>query len=199
MRTQVGIIGAGPAGLLLAHAAASRGHRLRRARARSRAYVEGRVRAGVLEQGTVDLMHELGVGERLRREGMIDEAIDIRFDGKLHPHRPPGAVAGKVVTIYGQTEVVKDLIAARSRPAAPIAVRGRGDARSTASTATGRRSATGKGGTEHELDCDFIAGCDGFHGVCRAAIPDGALTHLRAGLSVRLARHPVRVAADPAS
>ncbi len=113
MRTQVGIIGAGPAGLFLAHLLAREGIECVVLEARSRAYVEDRVRAGVLEQGTVDLMAELGVDQRLRRECMIDEAIDIRFGGKLIHIHFPELVAGKVVTIYGQQEVVKDLIAAR--------------------------------------------------------------------------------------
>src|ERR1700742_4873142 len=114
MHTQVGIIGAGPAGLFLAHLLYREGIDCVVLEARSRTYVEDRVRAGVLEQGTVDLMHELGLDQRLRRECMIDEAIDIRFgNGKLiHVHFPE-LVAGKVVTIYGQQEVVKDLIAAR--------------------------------------------------------------------------------------
>src|SRR5256714_14703696 len=105
MHTQVGIIGAGPAGLFLAHLLYREGIDCVVLEARSRAYVEDRVRAGVLEQGTVDLMRELGLDERLRRESMIDEAIDIRFSGKLiHVHFPE-LVAGKVVTIYGQQEV----------------------------------------------------------------------------------------------
>ena len=121
MHTQVAIIGAGPAGLFLAHLLYREGIDCVVLEARSRAYVEDRVRAGVLEQGTVDLMHELGLDQRLRRECMIDEAIDIRFgNGKLiHVHFPE-LVAGKVVTIYGQQEVVKDLIAARIADGAPI-------------------------------------------------------------------------------
>src|SRR6185295_8771951 len=113
MRTQVGIIGAGPAGLFLSLLLQRAGIDCVVLEAKSRDYVESRVRAGVLEQGTVDLMAELGVDQRLRRECMIDEAIDIRFGGKLiHVHFPE-LIAGKVVTIYGQQEIVKDLIAAR--------------------------------------------------------------------------------------
>src|SRR3954462_6469208 len=122
MHTQVAIIGVGPAGLFLAHLLYREGIDCVVLEARSRAYVEDRVRAGVLEQGTVDLMRELGLDERLRRECMIDEAIDIRFgNGKLiHVHFPE-LVAGKVVTIYGQQEVVKDLIAARIADGGTIA------------------------------------------------------------------------------
>src|SRR4051812_34212589 len=114
MHTQVAIIGAGPAGLFLSHLLYREGIACVVLEARSRAYVENRIRAGVLEQGTVDLMHELGLDERLRQERMIDEAIDIRFGNAklIHVHFPE-LVAGKVVTIYGQQEVVKDLIAAR--------------------------------------------------------------------------------------
>src|SRR6476646_7799607 len=114
MHTQVAIIGAGPAGLFLAHMLYREGIDCVVLEARSRAYAEDRVRAGVLEQGTVALMHELGLDQRLRRERMIDEAIAIRFgNGKLvHVHFPE-LTAGKVVTSYGQQEVVKDLIAAR--------------------------------------------------------------------------------------
>ena len=120
-RTQVGIVGAGPAGLMLAHLLRLEGIESVVLETRSREYVEHRVRAGVLEQGTVDLMHELGLDQRLRRECMIDEAIDIRFgNGKLvHVHFPE-LTAGKVVTIYGQQEVVKDLIAARIADGSPI-------------------------------------------------------------------------------
>ena len=177
MHTQVAIIGAGPAGLFLAHLLYREGIDCVVLEARSRAYVEDRVRAGVLEQGTVDLMGELGLDQRLRRECMIDEAIDIRFgSGKLiHVHFPE-LVAGKVVTIYGQQEVVKDLIAARIADGAPIEFEAEVTGVRWARRRQAARSATGKGDTEHTLTCDIIAGCDGFHGVCRPAIPDGVLT-----------------------
>ena len=121
MRTQVEIVGAGPAGLFLSHLLARDGIDCVVIEARSRAYVEGRVRAGVLERGTVDLMHELGAGEQLPRESMIDEALDIRFDrgGLIHINLPELS-GGKVVTIYGQQEVVKDLIAARLAAGLPV-------------------------------------------------------------------------------
>src|SRR3954466_8717329 len=176
MHTQVGIIGAGPAGLFLAHLLYREGIDSVVLEARSRAYVEDRVRAGVLEQGTVDLMHELGLDQRLRRESMIDEAIDIRFgNGKLiHVHFPE-LVAGKVVTIYGQQEVVKDLIAARIADGAAIEfeaeVTGFEDLDGDRPTVRYR-----KGDGEFRLTCNIIAGCDGFHGVCRPAIPQRLLT-----------------------
>lgn len=176
MHTQVAIIGAGPAGLFLAHLLYREGIDCVVLEARSRAYVEDRVRAGVLEQGTVDLMAELGLDQRLRRECMIDEAIDLRFgDGKLIHVYFPELVAGKVVTIYGQQEIVKDLIAARIADGAPIEF----DAEVTALDGIDTDRPTvryRKDGTEHTLTCDIIAGCDGFHGVCRPAIPASVLT-----------------------
>jgi len=176
MHTQVAIIGAGPAGLFLSHLLCREGIECVVLEARSRAYVEDRVRAGVLEQGTVDLMAELGLDQRLRRECMIDESIDIRFGGDklIHVHFPE-LVAGKVVTIYGQQEVVKDLIAARIADGAPlefeaevVALEGLDGDRPTVRYR--------QGDSEHALTCDIVAGCDGFHGVCRGTIPDGALT-----------------------
>ena len=176
MHTQVAIIGAGPAGLFLAHMLYREGIDCVVLEARSRAYVEDRVRAGVLEQGTVDLMAELGLDQRLRRECMVDEAIDLRFgDGKVIHVQLPELTGGKVVTIYGQQEVVKDLIAARIADGAPIEF----EAEVTAleGLESDRPSIRYRqGGAEHTLTCDFVAGCDGFHGVCRPAIPESLLT-----------------------
>jgi p-hydroxybenzoate 3-monooxygenase len=175
MHTQVAIIGAGPAGLFLSHLLTREGIDCVVLEARSRAYVEDRVRAGVLEQGTVDLMRELGVDERLRRECMIDDVIDIRFRGKIIHVDLPGLAGGKVVTIYGQQEVVKDLIAARIADGGPIEfdaeVTGLDGLDTDRPTVRYRRD-----GAEHTLTCDIVAGCDGFHGVCRPAIPQSALT-----------------------
>jgi p-hydroxybenzoate 3-monooxygenase len=175
MHTQVAIIGAGPAGLFLSHLLYREGIDCVLLEARGRAYVEDRVRAGVLEQHTVDLMAELGVDQRLRRECMIDEEIDIRFAGKMIRVELPELTGGQVVTIYGQQEVVKDLIAARIADRQPIefeaevtAIEGLDGARPTVRY---RRD-----GSEHTLTCDIVAGCDGFHGVCRPAIPAGVLT-----------------------
>src|SRR5947209_2831312 len=176
MHTHVAIIGAGPAGLFLAHLLYREGIDCVVLEARSRAYVEDRVRAGVLEQGTVDLMHELGLDQRMRRECMIDEAIDIRFgkDKLIHVHFPE-LVAGKVVTIYGQQEVVKDLIAARLADGAAIEF----EAEVTSLDGLDGDRPTiryRQHDIEHTLTCDVIAGCDGFHGVSRASLPNGVLT-----------------------
>ncbi len=175
MRTQVGIIGAGPAGLFLSHLLARDGIDCVVLEARSRDHIEGRVRAGVLEQGTVDVMHELGLDHRLRRECMIDNALDIRFrDGLIHLDLP-ALTGGKCATIYGQQEVVKDLVAARLAQRRPLLfeaeVRGVDGIDGEAPTIRYRHA-----GAEHTLACDIVAGCDGFHGVAREAFPPGALT-----------------------
>ncbi len=170
MRTQVGIVGAGPAGLFLALLLQRAGIDCVVLEAKSRDYVESRVRAGVLEQGTVDLMADLGVDARLRRECMIDEGLDIRFSGRLIHLNLPGLTGGKLVHIYGQQEVVKDLIAARLAS---------GGALLFEAEVTRLDNLTGDKPTIHfkhdgkdqTLTCDVIAGCDGFHGVCRPAIP----------------------------
>jgi p-hydroxybenzoate 3-monooxygenase len=175
MHTQVAIIGAGPAGLFLAHLLHREGIECIVLESRSRAYVEDRVRAGVLEQGTVDLMAELGLDQRLRRECMIDEAIDIRFgNGKLIHVNFPELIAGKVVTIYGQQEVVKDLIAARVADGQPIEF----DAEVTELKGLDTDRPTvryRRDGQDYEITCNVVAGCDGFHGICRASIPEGVL------------------------
>jgi p-hydroxybenzoate 3-monooxygenase len=175
MRTQVAIIGAGPAGLFLSHLLYRDGIDCVVLEARSRDYIEGRVRAGVLEQGTVDTMHELGLDARLRRECMVDAALDIRFaDGLIHLDLP-ALTGGKCATIYGQQEVVKDLVAARLADGAPLlfAAEVVGLDGIDGATPTVRYRANG---AEATLACDVIAGCDGFHGVCRDAIPAAALT-----------------------
>jgi p-hydroxybenzoate 3-monooxygenase len=175
MRTQVGIVGAGPAGLLLAHLLRRAGIDCVVLEARSREYVESRVRAGVLEQHTVDLLHELGVDERLRRECMIDRALDIRFSGRLIHMNLEALSGGRVATIYGQQEVVKDLIAAwlakggaLTFEAEVVALDGIDSGRPTIRYR--------HDGNDVTLECEVIAGCDGFHGVSRPAIPDGVLT-----------------------
>ncbi|TQS25064.1 4-hydroxybenzoate 3-monooxygenase [Microbispora sp. KK1-11] len=179
MRTQVGIIGAGPAGLLLSHLLHLRGIESVVLERRSREYVERRVRAGVLEQGTVDTLVEAGVGERMRREGLPHHGIELRYGGAGHRIAFERLVPGRSITVYGQQEVVKDLIAARL--AAGGDVRFEVDDVAVHDTATDRPylTFTEADGTEGRLDCDVIAGCDGFHGVSRPSIPEGVLTEYR--------------------
>lgn len=174
MRTQVGIIGAGPAGLFLGHLLDRAGIANVIIEARSREYVEARVRAGVLEPGTVDIMTQLGLDGRMRKECMIDRVLDFRFDGRIVTV-PLEGHTGQHVTIYGQQEVVKDLIAARLAKGGTIQF----DAPVTALNGIeGDKPAIRykKDGADHTLECDIIAGCDGFHGVCRPAIPQSKLT-----------------------
>jgi len=178
MRTQVGIVGAGPAGLLLAHLLHLQGVESIVLEARSREYVEQRIRAGVLEQGTVDLLVEAGVGERMRREGLVHHGIELRFGGRGRRLALSDLTGGRSITVYGQTEVVKDLIRARLDTGAPLVFEAEGvsvhDVDSDRPTVRYRHE-----GADHELRCDVVAGCDGFHGVCRPTIPEGVLTAYR--------------------
>jgi p-hydroxybenzoate 3-monooxygenase len=137
---------------------------------RSREYVEQRIRAGVLEQGTVNLLIEIGVGERLRREGLVHDGIELQFAGERHRIDFPSLTGGRRITVYGQQEVVKDLIAARLETGRPLHFEV-SDVRVDKSVIRYRHD-----GDEVELACDFVAGCDGFHGVCRDTIPAGVLT-----------------------
>jgi p-hydroxybenzoate 3-monooxygenase len=172
MRTQVGIVGAGPAGLLLSHLLHLEGIDSVVLELRSRDHVEQRVRAGVLEQGTVELLETAGVAGRLRREGMVHHGIELRFGGRRH-RVPLTDLTGRSITIYGQQEVVKDLIRARLEAGGQVlfevdGVRLEG-ADSDRPTIRFRA-----GGQDQELHCDVVAGCDGFHGVCRDAVPETA-------------------------
>lgn len=169
MRTQVGIVGAGPAGLMLAHLLHLQGIESVIVEARDRDYVEKRVRAGLLEQNTVDLMIETGVGERLQREGLHHTGIYLRTPEWTH-HIDMQELAGRAVWIYGQQEVVKDLITARLAYDGPLHFEVSGVA--VHDIDSDRPRITYDGG---ELECDVIAGCDGFHGICRPSIPDGVL------------------------
>lgn len=174
MRTRVGIIGAGPAGLFLSHLLHRAGIDCVVVEGQSRAYVEGRVRAGVLEPGTIETLEMLGLDARMRREGMVDEGLDIRFRGKTVHLDLPG-LTGKRVVIYGQQEVVRDLIAARLNSSQPLLF----DARVTGLTGLDGDRPTihfHHDGREEVLECDYIAGCDGFHGASRAAVPSGHIT-----------------------
>jgi p-hydroxybenzoate 3-monooxygenase len=175
VRTQVGIVGAGPAGLLLSHLLHLRGIDSVVLEARSRDYVEKRIRAGVLEQGTVDTLVATGLGERLLREGLVHHGIELRFGGQPHRIAFERLVPGRAVTIYGQQEVVKDLIAARLAAGGQILFEAADVVPEDIATARPVISFT-REGQRHRLDCDVIAGCDGFHGVCRRSVPDGVLT-----------------------
>ena len=174
MRTQVAIIGAGPAGLLLSqllHVAGVHSVILER---RDRAYVEGRIRAGLLEESTVALMHKVGVAARLEAEGLPHEGVNLALDGYLHRIDLADLTGGKKVVVYGQTEVTKDLIDACAQRGTPILWQAEDVALHDLVSAAPFVSFVHEGRTER-LDCDFIAGCDGFHGVSRLAIPE----HLR--------------------
>lgn len=170
MRTQVGIIGAGPAGLLLSHLLHLRGISSVVLERRSRDYVERRVRAGVLEQGTVDTLVEAGVGDRMRREGLVHHGIELRYGGSGHRIPFEKLVPGRSITVYGQQEVVKDLIAARLEAGGDV----RFEVEDVAVHALEAEPYLTFGG--ERLDCDVIAGCDGFHGISRPSIPEGELT-----------------------
>lgn len=178
MKTQVGIIGAGPAGLFLAHILKRHGIESVILESRSRAYAEARVRAGVLESGTIDTLNNLGLGERMMREGLVDEGLDMRFGGRTIHLDLPG-LTGRSVKIYGQQEVVKDLIAARVDAGDPLVFEAevlRLEGLDGSAPSVHYRHE----GVEKTLDCVFVAGCDGFHGVSRAAVPEGLIiTHTR--------------------
>jgi p-hydroxybenzoate 3-monooxygenase len=141
---------------------------------RSREYVEARIRAGVLEQGTSDLLVETGVGERMQREGEVHAGIGIQFDGERH-RIDLEALVGKSIVIYGQTEIVKDLIEARLATGRPLLFEVGEVAVHDLETDRPRITFVHEGARQ-ELECDVIAGCDGFHGVCRPSIPAGVLT-----------------------
>lgn len=174
-RTQVAIVGAGPAGLLLGQLLARAGVDAVIVERQSAEHVLGRIRAGVLEQTTVDLLGEAGVSERLHREGLVHHGFELLVAGQRHRIDLSRLTAGKQVTVYGQTEVTRDLMDARRAAGLPtvyeatdVRLHGFDSASPTLSfTHAGRR---------HELRCDFIAGCDGFHGVCRASVPASART-----------------------
>jgi p-hydroxybenzoate 3-monooxygenase len=174
VRTQVGIVGAGPAGLVLGHLLHLEGIDSVVLEARSREYCQERVRAGLLEQNTADLLVELGVGERMKREGLVHHGINLRFRG--HTHRIDFAdLTGRSITIYAQGEVIKDLVDARLAFDGPLFFEAESVSVHGFASTKPRISFQHKG-AETELACDFIAGCDGFHGVCRPSIPANALT-----------------------
>lgn len=174
IRTKVGIIGAGPSGLLLSHLLHLHGVESIVVESRSREYVEKRVRAGQLQQSTVDLLRDVGLGARLDREGLIHEGFELRFDGRSH-RIPFTELTGRAVWIYGQQEVVKDLIEARAAAGGQLhfAV---GDVAICGIDSDSPVMLCTLGGEKVQIDCDFIAGCDGFHGVTRRSVPINALS-----------------------
>ncbi len=173
MRTQVAIVGAGPAGLMLGHLLHLQGIEAIILEARSRQYVEERIRAGVLEQQTVDLLNATGVGERMGREGLLHHGIELGFNKKRF-RIDMKALTGKAVMVYAQHEVVKDLIQARLAAGAPLVFEAQNV---SISGFAGDKPLVRyeKQGVNEEIECDFIAGCDGFHGVCRPSVPEGVL------------------------
>ncbi len=173
-RTQVGIIGAGPAGLLLAHLLRAAGIETIVLEARTREYCENRIRAGLMEQGSVDLMDEVGATERLHREALVHHGIYLRFNGRSH-HISIKELTGRSMYIYGQQEIVKDLIALQL--AAGGEIRFECSDVSIDGLDSGQPSLryVDAAGNEGRVTCDFIAGCDGFHGISRPTIPAGAM------------------------
>ena len=174
MHTQVGIVGAGPAGLMLSHLLHLEGVESVVLEDRSREYVEKRIRAGVLEQNTVELLNETGVGDRMNEEGMVHHGIELRFGGQGH-RIDFKELTGRAITVYGQHEVVKDLIRTRLDADGQILFEAEAvDVHGLESQKPSIRYR--KDGETQELACDIVAGCDGFHGVCRSSIPNGVLT-----------------------
>ncbi|WP_405932094.1 4-hydroxybenzoate 3-monooxygenase [Streptomyces sp. NBC_00827] len=172
MRTTVGIIGAGPAGLLLARLLHNAGIESVVLESRDRAYVEHRQRAGILEQGTVDVLRAAGAGERMDREGLRHDGIELRFEGKRHRVDFPGLTGGSSVMVYAQTEVCKDLIALQLKEGGPLLFEAEALAVEGADSDRPRIRFTHEG-REDVLECDYVVGCDGFWGVARNAVPAG--------------------------
>jgi p-hydroxybenzoate 3-monooxygenase len=174
MRTQVAIIGAGPSGLLLSQLLHLQGIDNVVIERRSGEYVLGRIRAGVLEQAAVDLLHEAKAGERLAREGLVHEGFDICVGDRRHRIDLKGLTGGKCVTVYGQTEVTKDLMDARAALGGQLVYEAEEVALHELDGEAARVRYR-KDGKAQEVICDYVAGCDGFHGVSRSAIPKDLL------------------------
>jgi p-hydroxybenzoate 3-monooxygenase len=174
MRTQVGIIGAGPAGLMLARLLQLQGVDSVVIENRDRPYIENRIRAGLIEHWAADLLTEIGVGERMQREGMLHWGINIGLNGDVH-RLDFKALVNKRVTVYGQQEVVKDMVAQRLAGGAPLLFEVEGVSIHDFESDRPKIRFTHDGRAQ-DIDCDFIAGCDGFHGICRPAIPGGVLS-----------------------
>jgi len=171
MHTTVGIIGGGPAGLLLARLLHKAGIESVVLESRPRSYVEQRQRAGILEQATVDILRSVGAGQRMDREGMVHHGIDLRFDGRAHRIDFPSLTGGGSVMVYAQTEVVKDLIALQLAEGGPLLFNAQVHAVEGADADRPTIRFT-DGGREQSLTCDYVVGCDGFHGVARHALPE---------------------------
>jgi p-hydroxybenzoate 3-monooxygenase len=173
MRTKVAVIGAGPAGLLLGRLLENQGIETVILERRSRDYVLGRIRAGVLEQGTVELLDRAGVGARMHAEGLVHDGVEFCFDGDRHRFNFR-ALVGRTVTVYGQTEITRDLMQARDASGAQTIYEAK-DVSVHDFDGNSPKVRYVEDGIEREIACDFIAGCDGYHGICRASVPDGPL------------------------
>jgi p-hydroxybenzoate 3-monooxygenase len=176
MRTQVGIVGAGPAGLLLSHLLALRGIDSVLVEVRSREYCEARQRAGVLEDRSVTVLRQAGLADRLDRQGLVHGGIYLQFAGERRHIDFRELTGGRTVTVYAQTEVVKDLIARRIADGGALEFGVTGTEVADLATDRPKLRYTDASGSRREVSCDVIAGCDGFHGICRPAIPDGVLS-----------------------
>ena len=174
MRTQVAIIGAGPSGLLLAQLLHKAGIDAIVLERQTGDYVLGRIRAGILEQVCIDLLDEAGVGQRMHAEGLPHGGFDMLFGGARHRIDMKALTGGKQVMVYGQTELTRDLMDARQAAGLPTIYEA-GNVTVHDFDSTKPRVRYEKDGQTHEIECDFIAGCDGFHGVCRASVPRGAI------------------------
>ena len=175
MRTQVGIIGAGPAGLLLSQMLHLRGIESVIIESRSREAIEATIRAGVLEQSTVDLMTDIGAGARMKREGFVHHGFELRFAGHSHRINLQDLAHGRAITIYAQHEVLKDLVKLRLETGGQILFEAKATGLEDVTSDQPKVRFTTKDGEEKELACDFIAGCDAGYGISRTAIPEGSV------------------------
>lgn len=176
MHVQVGIIGAGPAGLLLSQLLHMAGIESVILETRRQEAIEATIRAGILEQGTIDIMQKIGAGERMLREGALHEGIELRFQGQSHRIDLPSQTNGKAVMLYPQHEVIKDLVALRRRAGADIRFEVRNVTLHDLDSSLPKITYRSKEDTTEEIVCDFIAGCDGTNGISRPSIPEGVLT-----------------------
>jgi p-hydroxybenzoate 3-monooxygenase len=174
LTTHVGIVGAGPAGLLLSHLLHLQGIQSIVIETQTREHCETRIRAGVLEQGTVDLLNQAGAGERMRREGLVHHGIELRFNRRRHRIDLYELTDGRAITVYAQHEIVKDLIGLRLHAGGRILFEAE-RVQLHGLDGPSPRLTFQHGGEAYEIVCDFIGGCDGFHGICRGSIPAGAL------------------------